>query len=149
MKLTASGVTFSAAIIRSPSFSRSSSSTMMISRPSCICSRACSIVANGIRFQKRFHIFCDDVIFEIYSIAGFGGPQIGIFQCVRDDGDGKSAGAQCGNGQTDAVDRNRALLDNVTGGRFGSGDLQVPTVTGPVEIANVADAIDMSLDNVA
>ena len=44
MKLIASGVTFSAAIIRSPSFSRSSSSTMMIILP-------CFRVSTGFRVR--------------------------------------------------------------------------------------------------
>ena len=43
MKLIASGVTFSAAIVRSPSFSRSSSSTTMIMRPARTASTASSI----------------------------------------------------------------------------------------------------------
>src|SRR4029077_18734853 len=47
MKLIASGVTFSAAIARSPSFSRSSSSTRTIIRPCRISSTASSTVANG------------------------------------------------------------------------------------------------------
>src|SRR3954468_12839364 len=47
MKLITSGVTFSAAIVRSPSFSRSSSSTTMIMRPSRMASMAFSIGANG------------------------------------------------------------------------------------------------------
>src|SRR5262245_46424567 len=42
MKFIASGVTFSAAMVRSPSFSRSSSSTRMTMRPVRISLRACS-----------------------------------------------------------------------------------------------------------
>jgi hypothetical protein len=49
MKLITSGVTFSAAIVRSPSFSRSSSSTTMIIRPSRTAAIASSIGANGVR----------------------------------------------------------------------------------------------------
>ena len=48
MKLTASGVTNWAAIVRSPSFSRSSSSTTTTNRPARISSIACSIVAKGL-----------------------------------------------------------------------------------------------------
>src|SRR4029453_1276573 len=48
MKLIISGVTFSAAQARSPSFSRSSSSTMMTSRPARKSSMACSMVAKGM-----------------------------------------------------------------------------------------------------
>ena len=44
MKLTASGVALSAAITRSPSFSLSSSSTIIRWRPALTSSRACSIV---------------------------------------------------------------------------------------------------------
>ena len=51
MKLIASGVTFSAAIVRSPSFSRSSSSTTMIIWPARIASTASSIDANGVRLR--------------------------------------------------------------------------------------------------
>ena len=51
MKLMASGVIFSAAIVRSPSFSRSSSSTSTIMRPWRISSTASSIVANGSLFS--------------------------------------------------------------------------------------------------
>jgi hypothetical protein len=47
MKLIPSGVTFSAAIIRSPSFSRSASSTMMIICPARTASTASSMRANG------------------------------------------------------------------------------------------------------
>ena len=48
MKLIASGVTISAAIARSPSFSRSSSSTMMTMRPALISSTASSTRDAGI-----------------------------------------------------------------------------------------------------
>jgi len=47
MKLTMAGVIFSAAIVKSPSFSRSSSSTTMIMSPSRIASTASSMDANG------------------------------------------------------------------------------------------------------
>src|SRR3989304_4003294 len=48
MKLTMSGVTFSAAMVRSPSFSRSSSSTTTTMRPWRMSSTASSIVANWL-----------------------------------------------------------------------------------------------------
>jgi hypothetical protein len=47
MKLIASGVTFSAAMARSPSFSRSSSSTRTIMRPARMSSNASSTLAKG------------------------------------------------------------------------------------------------------
>jgi hypothetical protein len=48
MKLIAAGVTFSAAITKSPSFSRSSSSTTMSMRPARISAMASSMVAKGV-----------------------------------------------------------------------------------------------------
>ena len=48
MKLIASGVANCAAIVRSPSFSRSGSSTTTTIRPSRMSSIASSIVANGV-----------------------------------------------------------------------------------------------------
>jgi hypothetical protein len=47
MNAIASGVTFSAAMIRSPSFSRSASSTTITTRPARMSSTASGIVANG------------------------------------------------------------------------------------------------------
>jgi len=53
MKLMASGVVFSAAMTRSPSFSRSSSSTMMTIRPCRMSSMASSMVHRGMD-EPRF-----------------------------------------------------------------------------------------------
>src|SRR5579863_10325549 len=50
MKLTISGVTFSAAIVRSPSFSRSSSSTTMMMRPARISSTASGTETKGMPY---------------------------------------------------------------------------------------------------
>src|SRR5512139_1971159 len=52
MKLIASGVTNSAARVRSPSFSRSSSSTRMTIFPARISCRASSILESGIRSSR-------------------------------------------------------------------------------------------------
>ncbi len=49
MKLMASGVTSSAAIVRSPSFSRSSSSTTTTMRPALSSRMAVSMLANSNR----------------------------------------------------------------------------------------------------
>ena len=48
MNATCSGVAVAAAMIRSPSFSRSASSTTTTSSPRLIASMACSILVNGI-----------------------------------------------------------------------------------------------------
>src|SRR5262249_14572845 len=88
MKLMASGVTFSAAIMRSPSFSRSSSSTMMTIRPSWVSLMASSIVANCISFaQEILDVFRQDVEFQVHWIAGFGSLQVCVLECMRNDCD--------------------------------------------------------------
>ncbi len=57
MKLMISGVIFSAAQARSPSFSRSSSSTMMISRPSLMSRAASSMEAKGMLLKLARRLF--------------------------------------------------------------------------------------------
>src|SRR5204862_1747147 len=52
MKLIVSAVTFSAAIVRSPSFSRSSSSTTMMILPARIAATASSMRANGLALLR-------------------------------------------------------------------------------------------------
>src|SRR5215203_1613071 len=100
MKLITSGVIFSAAMVRSPSFSRSSSSTTMIISPLRIASTASSIGANGDLRRLRLvvmglltvsrrdraggeldrprHVFAEDVTFEVDRIAGVHPLQAGV-----------------------------------------------------------------------
>src|SRR2546422_9021127 len=134
MKLMASGVTFSAAIIRSPSFSRSSSSTMMIMRPSWISAMDSSIVANCIRLQQSFYVFCQDIEFQVHRIIRPGCPQVRILERVRNYCDRKNIGARKrGHGQADAVHGNRSFLNEITLIGFPIFHLEIPCVTLPLE----------------
>ena len=54
MKAIVSGVIFSAAMMRSPSFSRSASSTTITISPRSMAAIACSILVNGIRGSSAF-----------------------------------------------------------------------------------------------
>src|ERR687885_309989 len=56
MKLTASGVTFSAAMTRSPSFSRSASSTTTTMPPLAMTARASATGAKGVRSATVAHL---------------------------------------------------------------------------------------------
>src|SRR3990170_5062502 len=109
MKLIASGVLWSAAIIRSPSFSRSSSSTRMIILPARISPSASSMVASGMllfpflresmlfqeipgqavppALEKPQDIFPDDVGFHVDRIPGAHSPPCRPPQSQRDQGD--------------------------------------------------------------
>src|SRR2546422_2015872 len=150
MKLIASGVTFSAAIMRSPSFSRSSSSTMMMMRPSWISAMASSIVANCIRLQKTFHVFCQDIEFQVHRIIRPGCPQVCILERVRNYCDRKNTRSRKrGHGQANAVNGNRPFLNQITLIGFRTFHLKVPCVTLPLEPMYMADAVDVTLHNVA
>src|ERR1043165_7489697 len=106
MKLITSGVTLSAAIVRSPSFSRSSSSTTMIMRPSRNAETASSIEANGplafvlVTFVPlsvfpfaRFggdldgaqHVLAEHVAFEVDRIVDLQRPEVGVLPRERND----------------------------------------------------------------
>ena len=100
MKLMISGVTFSAATVRSPSFSRSSSSTTMIMRPSRKASTASSIGANGDRvlpgffchafdpvahdFHRAQHVLAEHVALEVHQVVDPGELQVRVLP--RDTG---------------------------------------------------------------
>src|SRR5256885_9154476 len=115
MKLMASGVTFSAATMRSPSFSRSSSSTTITSRPAWISSRASSIVANAvIRLQQTLDILGDHVVFQVHPISRFYALQVCIVERVRNNRDGKRIRASLRHSQADAVYGDGSLFNNVT-----------------------------------
>src|SRR5690349_4511226 len=131
MKLMISGVTFSAAHTRSPSFSRSSSSMMMIIRPSRMSRTASSMVAIAMRsyvnrkpeidkpsdlavLNQTFNILRDNVDFEIHAVAGLQVRQVGDLPGLRDDRDLEILVRQVRNRQTDALYGNRTFVNQIT-----------------------------------
>src|SRR4051794_41212550 len=127
MKLMTSGVTFSAAMVRSPSFSRSSSSTTTTIRPFRMSSMASGMLANGMdplvaagwRLRARggcgepLDVLRDHVHLQADAVAGSSGPEGRVIQCIRDDRDRETAGPEGGDGQRDAVHRDRAPLHEI------------------------------------
>src|SRR5207253_1424160 len=115
MKLMTSGVTFSAAMVRSPSFSRSSSSTTMIIRPSRRASTAASIGANGERvlrvicslvfdqFHRAQHVLAEQVALEVHQVVDLQEPEVGVLPGERDDLDVEAAIVHAGDGQADPI----------------------------------------------
>ena len=75
MKLIASGVANCAAIVRSPSFSRSSSSQTTIILPARISSRASSTVANGLLIERLLDVLGEHVDLQVDGPVGFGRAQ--------------------------------------------------------------------------
>src|SRR5258708_28798436 len=133
MKLMISGVTFSAAIVRSPSFSRSSSSTTTTIFPSRMSSIASGMLVNGImgpqarsarsagalparplaaaaRGQEPFHVLRDHVHLQVHGVTDPRVPEVGNFQCIRDQSHSEGAGAEGGHGQGEAIYGHRARL---------------------------------------
>src|SRR5512141_3442473 len=129
MKLIASGVTNSAARVRSPSFSRSSSSTRMTILPSRMSAMAFSTFESGIPsppfsripviFQKIQRdaapaplealedVFPDDVGFEVDPLPCPRDAKGRSFEGDRDDGQFESVPADGADREADAVDGHR------------------------------------------
>src|SRR5262245_35986135 len=135
MKLIASGVIFSAAIVRSPSFSRSSSSTTMTILPARIASMASSMRAKGLaprraplaismcRFMfsqrqsrelsRAHHILTDEVALKVHPISDLGTAEIRVAHRKGYHLYVDSVSSKPGNGETDAVDGDRPFLNDV------------------------------------
>src|SRR5436305_8621753 len=113
MKAIHSGVTFSAAMARSPSFSRSSSSTMMTGRPALNSSIASGMVASGMvprlfNTRKRtcayqaLDVAGDDVDLQVDPAALGVAPGDRVPEGVRDEGDGEAGFAVIDPGDREA-----------------------------------------------
>src|SRR5580704_11076332 len=116
MKLTSSGRTHSAAMIRSPSFSRSSSSMMTAIFPRRRSSRISSIVLNaaisalGSSFgHEPFKIARNDIDFDVYFISQPKLAQRGDGKGMRNDVDVEMRAGNIVDGQAHSVDADRSL----------------------------------------
>src|SRR5579859_4658212 len=119
MKTMCSGLTFSAATTRSPSFSRSSSSTMMTNLPALRSSIAWEIVAAGISasspIEQTFSVAGQEVHLEVDHPPGRVGPGDGHGEGVRDQRHLESGGVDVLHGEAGPIDRDRPLLGHVRG----------------------------------
>src|SRR5262245_40934808 len=141
MKFTASGVTLSAAMTRSPSFSRSSSSTTTRIRPARISSTPSSIVtksrlpssltlvpspgttSTGGSISPRsshplassrespLHVLADHVHLQVYSLSSFESPEGGLAERMRDQHDLEGGSIEGCHRQAHAIHGDRALRD--------------------------------------
>src|SRR5829696_8458715 len=113
MKLMASGVTMSADMVRSPSFSRSSSSTTMTMRPARICSRASGTdrwgLSAGMGFHQTGNVFGDEICLDVDTISRLALAQGGRREGVGDEHDREDIPLHLVDGQADPVDGDRAL----------------------------------------
>src|SRR5688572_17489839 len=104
-------------MMRSPSFSRSSSSTTTRISPRANAATASSIRANGMSGilpgEKSFHVLGGDVHLEVHGVAGALVAQRRHLHRVRDHRDTEAVVVHHGDGEADAIDGDRALLHDV------------------------------------
>src|SRR6266511_1507789 len=152
-----SGVIFSAAMMRSPSFSRLASSTTTTASPRAMAAIAFSIVVNGIsdpfagdRCEQALDVFGDQVDFEVDGRTDAFVPERRDGEGVRDGGDVERIVAERGHGEADAVDRDRTLLDDVAQHLGGRGEREAGRPVGQrVTGGDASDGVDVALDQVA
>src|SRR3954468_12354593 len=153
MKLIASGVMNCAAMTRSPSFSRSSSSTTTTIFPLAMSSRASSMVANSTSVRlvgnELLHVLGEDVDLEIDGSPLLRPTQRGALQRLGDQRDREPVLADLRDGQRDAVDGDRALLDDVAQQRRLGVDRHDPREALLAHLAHDAEAVDVALHDVA
>src|ERR671935_1927099 len=134
MKLTASGVANWAAIVRSPSFSRSAASTTTTNLPWRKSSIASSIDANPVRVaisisrivtgliapglrDEALDVLREQVDLQVDGVAAAERAERRLGERVRDDRDGESGVVELYDRQRDAFDGHGALLDEVAAQR--------------------------------
>src|SRR4051812_30713502 len=113
MKLIASGVANCAASVRSPSFSRSSSSQTTTIRPARISSSASSMLANGLDTSQLLHVLGEHVHLQVDGPAGFGRAQRRALQGLGDQRDRERLVVDGAHRERHAVHGDRALLHHV------------------------------------
>src|SRR6266852_3689320 len=116
VKAVPSGVILSAAMMRSPSFSRSASSTTTTNSPRAMAATASSIGANGIvnplssRSHQALDVLGHQVDLQVHRGARTLDPESGHGSRVGDQGELEGRVVDPGHGEADTVDGDRALL---------------------------------------
>ena len=161
MKLTASGVANCAAIVRSPSFSRSSSSTTTTNRPSRISSIASSTVAKGLsvsglgchrhgdRTGSKFSTyFARTSDLEVHVVSRARAPSV-VTSSVWGINATSKPSRRRGNGERNAVDGDRPLLHAVAEQLRRCFDPHANPVCCRLDRGNRPGAVDVALHLVA
>src|SRR5439155_1027725 len=156
MKLMCSGVTSSAATTRSPSFSRSSSSTTITNLPAAKSEIASGTVASPMRYLILLAEVADDVAghdvrLEVDHTAGAVASRDRDLEGVRDQGYFEGAGrlVHRGHGEADAVHRDRAFDGHESGDRGGQLESDFLAGGGGCHRPDGRGRVHMSLDQVA
>src|SRR5882724_4861753 len=156
MKAIPSGVILSAAMMRSPSFSRSASSTTTTNSPRAMAATASSIGANGIvnplssRSHQALDVLGHQVDLQVHRGARTLDPESGHGSRVGDQGELEGRVVDPGHGETDTVDGDRALLHHIAEDGVPRRHDHPGGTVGQVDpFGDLADAVDVTLDDVA
>src|SRR5688500_1390050 len=154
MKLIASGVIFSAAIVRSPSFSRSSSSTTITMRPARTASIACSMGAKGPLGLASLMERLDDILpnYVAFDVDAVARPERGerrVRHGVRHDLKSGVPVVQPRDREGNTVNRERAFLDDKARQLGRQVDDEPVVIAFARKHGDRADAVHVALDDVA
>ena len=99
--------------------------------------------------QQPLAIARDQVDFQVDLAAGVQAVQGGVFQGVRDQVDGEIGAIDLVGGQARAIDHDGAFAGNEPGNVFGGADFEQTVVADWVKAQDLADAIDMTGNQMA
>src|SRR5687767_4677391 len=163
MKFMISGVTSWAAQIRSPSFSRSSSSATRMSLPALISAIACSTVPNSIscpwtarrrlpvqvRRDQSLDVFPDHVSLDVHPATG---PQVSkgrVAQGVFDQRHLQLITFEAVDGKAYPIQGHRSMQNECLGKRIRDSDIHENRILDLLDGRDISDPVDMALDDVA
>src|SRR5680860_18963 len=157
MKAMLCGVAFSAAMMRSPSFSRFSSSTTMTMPPARRSSSAASMASKPMPgpFRPRvgprepLDIFSDEIDLDVDCRTTLQLIESRLAQGVRDEGNLKGLYSRLHHGQRDAVEGNRPLLDDVAKERRLRAKPHPEGAVLGLDPSDACHPVDVPLDQVA
>src|SRR5712692_9592107 len=150
MKAMSAGVTFSAAMVRSPSFSRSSSSHTITMRPARMSSSASSMVANGRSanplLHEPLHVLGDHVHFNVDSVAYVFEPQCGHLSRMGDKRDAEAARIGVHHRQAHTVQRHKTFGHDVAQDIRTGADAHSPLNAFGPDVDDRRRAVNVTLD---
>src|SRR5687768_7270144 len=159
MKLMSSEVTSSVAMVRSPSFSRSSSSQTMTIFPDLMSSMTSSIWLNGIfdaplevlqasarsRPKEPLDVFRYDVRLQVDRVSHPDLPEVRVSARLGQDGDGEPPLAHGDHRQAYALDADASLLDDVAEHRLRRLERPDLRLTLRPHLEDLAHSVDVPL----
>src|SRR5215211_573460 len=162
IKLMSSEATSSAAMVRSPSFSRSSSSQTITILPALMSSTISSIGLNGIfdaplevlhiatseRPEQPLHVLSYNISLKVHPIAYQQLLEVGARARVRQDGDGERSVPNRDDREAYPVDADAAFLDGVAENGLCRTELPDLCTSLGANVHDLAHAVDVALHDV-